>query len=116
MNDPPSMTNNDNRDLYYRHPLPYPLSLQDDLLTTLRTKAHDLASLYSNRLGQFHHYVNSIQTLWEELKVPDHKKFTIHYSLHMDNMIKVSKREEALRGGVEGDQRGRGRFKPKAWG
>jgi hypothetical protein len=98
MNDPPSMTNSDNLDLYYRHPLPYPLSLQDDLLTTLRTKAHDLASLYNDRHGQFHHYVNSIQTLWEELKVPDHKKFTIHYSLHMDNMIKVSKREEALKG------------------
>lgn len=108
MNQPPSMTSNDNLDLYYRRPLPYPLSLQDDLLTTLRTKTHDLATLYNNRLGQFHHYVNSIQTLWEELKVPDSKKCTIHYSLHMDNMIKVCKREEALKG--RGRPKGKGRI------
>ncbi|KAI8335085.1 microtubule associated protein-domain-containing protein [Chlamydoabsidia padenii] len=95
MNNPP-MTKTDILDqknalLYYRQPLPYPLSLQDDLMIILHTKAHDLSTLYNTRLSQFNHYVNSIRTLWEELKVPDDKRCTIHYSLNMDNLINLQK-------------------------
>ncbi|KAI8082703.1 microtubule associated protein-domain-containing protein [Halteromyces radiatus] len=80
---------NNNAFLYYRHPLPFPLSLQDDLMMVLQSKAHDLEALYNNRLERFNHFVESIQTLWEELNVPESKKCTIHRSLHEENMIKL---------------------------
>jgi hypothetical protein len=93
MNQPPSSGNDQlaNHDfLYYQHPLPYPLSLRTDLLTSLKAKAHDLAHLYNTRLDEFNHYVNSIQTLWEELNVPDGKRCTIYHSLKKDNLVKVA--------------------------
>ncbi|KAI8339597.1 microtubule associated protein-domain-containing protein [Chlamydoabsidia padenii] len=83
--------------LYYRHPLPYPLSLRNDLMTVLQAKAHDLSTLYNIRLADFNHYVNSIQTLWEELNVPAEKRCTIYHSLHGDNLIKLQTNFDAMK-------------------
>ncbi|ORY99814.1 microtubule associated protein-domain-containing protein [Absidia repens] len=91
-------TNNDHCNvLYYRHPLPFPLSLQDDFMATLQTKVHDLQALYDTRMALFNLLSNNIATLWNELKVPEEKQCTIFASLHKDDLNKLQQNFDEMK-------------------
>lgn len=95
----PSMKFRDHEELVYYNAAAESkprLPLSSDCISALISKTRELETLFNRRLTRFNKYTKSIQTIWEELKVPQNKRRTIRYLLDDSTLNEVDRQHDII--------------------